>query len=188
MACNYESSVPELAELIVIVIVIPSSLPPGSTAPPPPPTPTLVMSSLLYPPLGPAMRRQAAEAVPEVPCPDRSPSPPRVLRHFLPHTTAKYRDADHHESGGGWHRQSAVLVSRGPTCPRSPTHPLTGRRGGGVSTSNDCRNDGKHSLWHSGGRTDHDPRHRQAAAASATRGPPPSRRTRPRASKCCSPP
>ena len=36
MACNSESSVPELPELIVIVIVIPSSLPPGSTAPPPP--------------------------------------------------------------------------------------------------------------------------------------------------------
>ena len=51
MACNSESSLPELPELIVIVIVIPSSLPPGSTAPPPPPTPTLVMSSLLYPPL-----------------------------------------------------------------------------------------------------------------------------------------
>ena len=50
MACNPKSSLPELPELIVIVIVIPSSLPPGSTAPPPP-TPTLVMSSLLYPPL-----------------------------------------------------------------------------------------------------------------------------------------
>ena len=51
MACNPESSLPVLPEHIVIVIVIPSSLPPGSTAPPPPPTPTLVMSSLLYPPL-----------------------------------------------------------------------------------------------------------------------------------------
>ena len=51
MACNSESSVPELSELIVIVIVIPSSLPPGSTAPPHTPPPTFVMSSLLYPPL-----------------------------------------------------------------------------------------------------------------------------------------
>ena len=37
MACNSESSLPELPELIVIVIVIPSSLRPGSTAPPPHP-------------------------------------------------------------------------------------------------------------------------------------------------------
>ena len=36
MACNPESSLLVLPELIVIVIVIPSSLPPGSTAPPPP--------------------------------------------------------------------------------------------------------------------------------------------------------
>ena len=69
MACSSESSVSALPELELselekeqIVIVIPSSLPPGST--PPPPTPTLVMSSLLYPPLpqgptGGGLRKQS---------------------------------------------------------------------------------------------------------------------------------
>ena len=97
--CNAESSVPELAELIVIVIVIPSSLPPGSTAPPP--TPTLVMSSLLYPPL---------------PCVERAPSRVRGVRAG---TRPRRAWPGQLAVGGGLQRPPGLLLCR-PQVASSP--------------------------------------------------------------------
>ena len=127
MACNPESSLPELPELIVIVIVIPSSLPPGSTAPP---TPTLVMSSLLYPPLAFSITRDGGR---RVHCTTQRFSGQGQGRFF-------HRDESQHiqevHRGSGGHGRCAC---RRPECLSGEVGEGGGSRGGGFETEEVCR-------------------------------------------------